>query len=284
MQGAAKAMTLPYDMGNAGDLLKHGVLAEYVRWHCGLGLPLRFLDPFGGEPWGDAKAEVTRRVRALTGSALRMEQVGIDGGCYYGSGLLVRRTAEAAGCAHVVVLAGDACAARRQRLREAGLGMLEDEFARRETDVGHDAYDALTEIVRGARRGDLVLIDPFFDNFLEDRASAVVAEMAEMAAVGAALLFALRPDHGDDPGRRFDALVSEHLPGAWRMSCPPVADTDVRGESKYHAEVVLAARPLLTPESAEDAAVLAGRLTSLAGQLARVLRLPVAGLDCRVVR
>ena len=23
---------LPYDMGNAGDLLKHGVLAEFVRW------------------------------------------------------------------------------------------------------------------------------------------------------------------------------------------------------------------------------------------------------------
>ena len=40
---------LPYDMGNAGDLLKHGVLAEYVRWQCELGLPPRFLDPFGGE-------------------------------------------------------------------------------------------------------------------------------------------------------------------------------------------------------------------------------------------
>ena len=284
MRGPAKAMTLPYDMGNAGDLLKHGVLAEYVRWHCGLGLPLRFLDPFGGEPWGDVKVEVARRVRALTDSALRMGQVGIDGGRYYGSGLLVRRTAEASGCARVVVLAGDACAARRGRLRNAGLGMLEDEFARRKTDVGHDGYDALTEIVRGAKRGDLVLIDPFFDDFLEERASAVVAQMAEMAAVGGALLFALRPDRGDDAGRRFDALVSEHLPGAWRMSCPPVADTAVRGESKYHVEVVLAARPLLTPESAEDAAVLAGRVTSLAGQLARVLRLPVAGLDFRVVR
>lgn len=68
------------------------------------------------------------------------------------------------------------------------------------------------------------------------------------------------------------------------MSCPPVADTDVRGESKYHAEVVLAARPLLTPENAADTTVLAGRLTSLAGQLARVLCLPVAELDCRVVR
>ncbi|MCY4375541.1 MAG: hypothetical protein OXC31_17400, partial [Spirochaetaceae bacterium] len=65
-----------------------------------------------------------------------------------------------------------------------------------------------------------------------------------MAAVGGALLFALRPDRAHDAGRRFDAFVSEHLPGAWRMSCLPVADKDVRGELKYHAEVVLAARPL----------------------------------------
>ena len=30
-------MGLPYDMGNAGDLLKHGVLAEFVRWQCEMG-------------------------------------------------------------------------------------------------------------------------------------------------------------------------------------------------------------------------------------------------------
>ena len=51
-------------MGNAGDLLKHGVLAEFVRWQRGLGIPLRFMDPFGGEPWGRPVPEVERRVRA----------------------------------------------------------------------------------------------------------------------------------------------------------------------------------------------------------------------------
>ena len=276
-------MTLSYDMGNIGDLLKHVVLTEYVRWHCGLDIPLRFLDPFGGEPWGDAIPEVARRVRALTESTLRSAQVGIDEGRYYGSGVLVRRTAEAAGCPGAVVLVGDACAARRERLRKAGLGMLEDEFRRLGIDVGHDGYDALTEIVRGAKRGDLVLIDPYFDDFLEKRASAVVPKIAEMAEVGGALLFALSRDPDDEVGRAFDALVSECLPGAWRVSCPPVVDTDVRGESKYHAEVVLAARPLVTPELAGNAVLLAGRLTRLAGQLARVLRLPADQLAFRVV-
>ena len=73
-------MTLPYYMGNAGDLLKHGVLAEYVRWQCGQGIRSGSLDPFGGEPWGDAIPEVVRRVRALTDGALRAAQVGIDAG------------------------------------------------------------------------------------------------------------------------------------------------------------------------------------------------------------
>ena len=143
-------MTLPYDMGNAGDLLKHGVLAEYVRWQCGQGIPIRFLDPFCGEPWGDAIPEVVRRVRTLTNGALRAAQVGIDAGRYHGSGLLFRHMVTAAGCTDSAVLVGDTCAVRRERLRRAGLEMLEDEFARRNTDVGHDGYDALTEIVRGA--------------------------------------------------------------------------------------------------------------------------------------
>ena len=41
---------LPYEMGNSGDLIKHGVLAEYVRWRHQSGSPVRFIDLFGGEP------------------------------------------------------------------------------------------------------------------------------------------------------------------------------------------------------------------------------------------
>jgi hypothetical protein len=29
-----KSQPLCYDMGNAGDLLKHGILAEYTQWWC----------------------------------------------------------------------------------------------------------------------------------------------------------------------------------------------------------------------------------------------------------
>lgn len=58
-------MNLPYDMGNSGDLLKHGVLAEFVRWQCESRESFRFIDPFGGEPWSEPVPEVVPRVLAL---------------------------------------------------------------------------------------------------------------------------------------------------------------------------------------------------------------------------
>jgi hypothetical protein len=45
------AQPLSYDMGNAGDLLKHGVLAEFIQWWCPLhARRMRFVGPFGGRP------------------------------------------------------------------------------------------------------------------------------------------------------------------------------------------------------------------------------------------
>lgn len=115
-------MSLPYDMGNAGDLLKHGVLAEFVRWQCELNESFRFIDLFGGEPWNEpVPEEVVRRVRALPSGALRTAQSEIDHGRYYGSGHVVRRTAKAVGRATVRVLVSDSDLERRERLSESGL-------------------------------------------------------------------------------------------------------------------------------------------------------------------
>ena len=177
-------MPLPYDMGNAGELLKHGVLAEFVPWQCGLGMPLRFMDPFGGEPWGETVPEVERRVRALPAGSLRAAQSHIDNGRYYGSGLVARRAAEAAGGRYVRVLSGDACPARRERLRASGLSMLDEELPDLGAESGrdrYDGYDAFGTISRAAREGDLALIDPFFDDFLQKRAPGAVPQMAAMA-------------------------------------------------------------------------------------------------------
>ncbi len=87
-RGKKTAMRLPYDMGNAGDLLKHGVLAEFVRWRREREKSFRFIDLFGGEPCNQSAPEdgaarravmVARRVLALSQDvALRMAQTGIE--------------------------------------------------------------------------------------------------------------------------------------------------------------------------------------------------------------
>ncbi len=147
-------MTLPYDMGNAGDLLKHGVLAEFVRWQCDLGRSFRFFDLFGGEPEAPCQEEVARRVRALQAWALRAAQTGIDERRYCGSGLVARNAAANAGRGGIRVFSADRDRGRRERLQRAGLSMLDEEIPACGVVEGHyDAYTAFGEIV-GAMHDD----------------------------------------------------------------------------------------------------------------------------------
>ena len=272
-------MTLPYDMGNAGDLLKHGVLAEFVRWRCESGGSCRFIDLFGGEPEGPAAAEVARRVRALPNGALRAAQTAIGEGRYDGSGLVALR-AGAAGPGEVRVLTADRDPERRKRLRAAGLSMLDEEFPRCGARAGrYDAWTAFDELAPALDDGDLVLLDPFAE-FVRDRAPAVVPRMADAVRRGAVLSFALNLDPGNRKGRRYDALLARYVPGAWRMTCPPSGGIGVKGASKFHADVVLAARPLL---GGSEAHRLRTRLETFTRGLAGVLGLPAGSLAPREV-
>ena len=278
-------MPLPYDMGNAGDLLKHGVLAEVVQWRCEPGGSLRFVDLFAGEPWAAPAPEVARRVRALPDCALRAAQTDLDANRYYGSGLVARRTAVAGGMGSVRVIAGDRDPERRRRLQGAGFAMIEEDFPDCDPGAGqYDGYAALGTIAERLTDRDLVLIDPFAD-FLP-RAGTVVPRLAELAERAVVLLFALNLNPRDPVARRFDALLDEHLPGALRLTCPPLTDTAVRGESVYHAEVFLAGRPLPSRRRRGDgwsADNLPNRLAAFAEHLSGVLEVPARQLAPRVV-
>ena len=277
-------MRLPYDMGNAGDLLKHGVLAEFVRWRCESGRPGRFFDLFGGEPERPAVAEVARRVRALPDGALRAAQKGIDRGRYYGSSLVALHAAGIAAHGGICVLTADRCLDRLGRLRKAGLSMLDEKFPRCGVRSGqYDAWTAFAEITPNLNEDDLVLLDPFGD-FLRAKVRSVVPQMEEAAKRGAVLLFALNLDPGNSKGQQFDALLGKHLPGAWRMTCPPLhGETGVRGESKYYADVVLAARPLREGDGSRNIRRLRKRLAHFTRHLAGVLGLHAETLGPRDV-
>ena len=278
-------MSLRYDMGNAGDLLKHGVLAEFIRWRCESNGAFRFIDPFGGEPWSEPVPEVVRRIRALPeGCALRLAQPDLGESRYYCSGLVACRTADACGRTGVRVLASDQNPARRERLRARGLSPLSDDFPGCGDDENEfDGYAALDQIVPGAGDGDLLLLDPFHE-FLLRKAPRVVPRLAEMAGRSAVLLFALNLDPNNWVGRRFDDLLAKHLPGAWRMTCPPLRrNTGVKGESTFHADVVLAARAFGDVARGSAVAKLWTRLAEYSRHLADALDLPDGTLAPRKV-
>ena len=150
-------------MGNAGDLLKHGVLAETLRHRLIFrqNQPIRFLDLFGGEPFScGISDEIVERVGKLSECALQDGQPDIRAGKYYGSGVLVRKLGDSLG-ARVTVFASDRKEERRERLRGAGLRPLEEAFPQLGEPSNYDAYRAL-DVIRSETTGnDLILVDPF---------------------------------------------------------------------------------------------------------------------------
>ena len=261
--------SLPYDMGNAGDLLKHGVLAEFVRWRIKRDAPVRFLDLFAGEPFACVASETVERVKDLAGSALAFAQSEIGERRYFGSSKLVQNLEKLLGVGNVAVFADDCNSGRRERLRACDIRPSNKAFS----DVPvhsnrYDAYVAFEEIAGRAHKDDGALIDPFSE-FLRDKAEMVVPRMEKMSERAAVVLFALNKDPGNCVASRFDDPLKNHLKDAWRMTCPPLPYRGIRGESQYHAEVVLAARDLRG--DCPDTAGLKARLEDHAWKLAKVL-------------
>ena len=266
---------LPYDMGNAGDLLKHGVLAEFVRWRqiasVMVNSPLRFFDFFGGEPWEDnAHQEVVRRVQSLTDTALLEAQPEIAQGRYYGSSHLVWQAVENAGVKNTQIYASDSDAGRARKLRNSGLlpvtEIIFPPLSPNSNTPPYDGYDFFDPIVASYQQGDLALVDPFGD-FLPRKSGIVIPQIAAASKKATVVLFALNLDPGNRVGRRFDALLKAHLPNALKMTCPPIGNSMVKGEGTYYADVVLAG------PNVSDAGGLQIQLSAFTEKLAAVLGL-----------
>lgn len=245
---------LPYDMGNAGDLIKHGLLAEFAQWwsRCER-RSLRFLDPFAGSPWvSPPHPEVTRRVVALPPCALCDAQPHVRDR-YYGSAYVVLNASRAAGCTAEVFVSDSDPDARRafqgsclQPLSWPGFSPA-DSFSILGTDI----------------EADLLLLDPYAD-FLRDTAPTVIPKLARVAERMACALFVLNLDPTNRVGRRYHDLRTRHLSHAWSLRCPRLPDRGVRGESRYEVEVLLAWRRF-------DAHPLGERLQRYAASLSMVL-------------
>ena len=204
----------------------------------------------------------------MAGSALTEAQTGIDECRYFGSGKLVRNLGKRLD-ADVPVFIGDCDPERCKKLLTYDLRSLKEKFPDAFDCFGrYDAYAAFEKIACKAERKDVALIDPFKE-FLPRKAKMIVPQMEEMADRAAVVLFALNKDPGNRVASQFDDLLKNHLKGAWRMTCPPLPYRGLRGESRYHAEVVLASRNLRG--DCPDTARLKAGLEDLAWNLAKVL-------------
>ena len=153
--------SLPYLMGNAGDVIKHGALAELVAWrfaNCH-DKPLRYADPFGGRPWGaPLSAKIPERIKKISPEcALRAAQPNPALRIYGSAHVVLNVAAAAEGKAHV--FASDSDKLARSDLEASGLRLLSE-------SGGYKHKDGYS-ILKAADKFNLILIDPF-SNFLRD--------------------------------------------------------------------------------------------------------------------
>jgi len=232
---------LPYDMGNAGDLLKHGILSEWAMWwpsNCSR--PLRYIDPFAGQVAATPPVKaVIERVEGLSGTALSSVQNEIIDR-YYGSAHVVRRASALSG-GRAEVFVSDRDPERVKRLVQSGLTKLKVPGF-----VPGDAYTVLDSY----SECDLMLIDPFAEFLKEDEIIRVIPRLAIAAKRFSVLLFILDKDADNHYGKRYRQLRDKCLPGIWHARLPKLKGTTVRGEQKYEAEVVLVMSAELRNEAA----------------------------------
>lgn len=184
----------------------------------------------------------------------------------------MKNIAKQVGEGDVCVLVNDSSEEKRTRLTKAGLALLDEKFP----GISADAYEAFKKIVCDdkLKKGDLVLIDPF-SQFLPKKAKVVIPQIKEANKRAAVILFALNKNPCNSVGKEFEELLKEHLRKAWRMTMPPLRYVGIKGESKYHAEVLLAASVLKNEENENDPQVaeLKKRLEKLAEYLADILKI-----------
>jgi hypothetical protein len=230
------AEPLPYDMGNSGDLIKHGMIAEFTKWWASHNKsPFIFYDPFGGRPWVEPPhKKVTERLAQLKDCALAEAQP-IPDIRYYGSGHIIKEIARYAGTT-AKVLVSDRNEDAIYDLVRSGLERIDhEEF------ISENAYSIL-DCNLSCENANLLLLDPFAD-FLESYETLLpkVIELVAKNEVTIAL-FVLSDDSTSLEYENFNNLRRPGLAGKtmqFSFSCPPLQNTGIEGEERYRSDVIL---------------------------------------------
>ena len=260
--------SLRYDMGNAGDIIKHGILAEFARWWIEEGQKLRYADPFGGRPWGGSKPAVKNRLSRFKNSncalwkAQKESQSVASGGLYYGSSHVVLNTAQE----RVDVFADDADKIARADLKASGLHIISDELP----DYRGNGYSILQPAILKAGQYNLILIDPHAD-FLRTELShpkekgqfSKIKDAIEDPAncdLWVAIFVLMDNDHREEYESRRKHFFCGHGI-ALRCPCMPVQEDQPDGEHHYDMEILLVSSRLAVDSSCPRIAALRKKIT-----------------------
>ena len=240
-----KAEPLPYDMGNAGDFIKHGLIAEYCEWWFSVNQGMfKFVDPFAGRPYvSPPHPEVARRLHQLPECALKCAQPG-DADRYLGSGSIIKNIALQLQRRASVKVSDRNALALCDLLSEGFESIAYDRFNTQESFSILDADVSVND-------ASFILIDPF-DDFLPDYANSVVPKLSQFIVTRGmpVALFVLCKDWNSALGFNWQRLKNLHLtPELTYLSivCGKIEPSQVKGESRYNSEVIL----LLPPDYAK---------------------------------
>ena len=250
--------SLPYDMGNIGDLLKHGVMAEFIRWRTretnwkiGTNLDDKkfvFFDPFCGCPWENcANLNVIKRLEQLRDDfpkdfAIVDAQPYFDKRIYYGSAHVALHQIQSCALSPAVHIS-DKCSERVKILIESDSSQNIKKI-KRDSFYPSNGYSILDSINARETNPHMVLIDPFEDMGKIRQRACDISTASKRTAV---VLFVLVND--DTQWKKiWDELRGQPC---IILTCPRLEKTGINGENNYATKVILIS-DLLTSAKAPE--------------------------------
>lgn len=231
-----KSKPLPYTMGNAGDLIKHGLLSELINWlPVKQQEPITFYDPFGGRPWQTPITnEVARRLESLQPCPLKSSQIDAKER-YFGSGHLIRNLS---GINHkkIDIYSSDRDKNARYDLKMTGLNLIHFE------EFNPDSAYSILDCPQIKENNSIVLIDPFYDlPYITDVILKKIIKLVSKNPI-AIILYVLYLD--EEIGlweqfqvsnrKRLNKQISYHS-----LTCRAIMDSPISGEGKFHSSISL---------------------------------------------
>jgi 23S rRNA A2030 N6-methylase RlmJ len=223
-------------MGNSGDLIKHGVLAEFVKWHYShVDQNLLFFDPFGGRPWDSPiNTEVSNRISNLRKCQLK-ESLLVNREKYLGSGHIVKNICTKYG-KHTNVFTSDKDPEAKHDLEITGLEPIA--LSGFTPENGYSILDC-TYPQEGH---NLILIDPFYDliNIYQNiipQISRVITK-ASVSIVLYVLFKEAETEHWTNFKEAQEKLIN-NMCHSISLTCHAIKDSSIKGESKFHSHVSL---------------------------------------------